>query len=93
MSATDEGNSRRPDPRTVMDFHTNADTDATNEALHHTLGTGSNQAASGSHRHDGTDSFLLLEGYTLSGSRGGNSALATVIGALVQLGANDETTA
>lgn len=83
----------RPDAAAVEDFHTNADTDIRRESLHHTLGPGEAQAAPGSHSHDGGDSALLLSGMTLSGSRGGNVALISVIAALVRLGATDNTTA
>lgn len=82
----------KPDARIVADFHTNADTDVRRESIHHTIGPGPNQASPGSHRHDGGDSALLLEGVTLTGSKGGNVALASVIQALVRLGAEDATT-
>lgn len=83
----------RPDSRTINEFHTNDDVDRDGNSHHHTLGTGANQASSGSHRHNGTDSVLLLEGVELSGSRGGNLALQSVVNALVGLGATDNTTA
>ena len=83
----------RPDARVVNEFHSNDDVDKDANAHHHTLGGGSNQAAPGSHRHDGTDSVQLLEGVELAGSRGGNLALQSVINALVGLGATDNTTA
>ena len=39
--------------------HYRTDTDASQKALHHTLGTGRNQASPGNHQHDGiTSSFL-----------------------------------
>lgn len=84
---------KRPDPQTVAEFHTNDDVDSNKQAHHHRLGIGANQASPGQHKHDGSDSVLLLEGFTLSGSKGGNAALASVITALVQLGATDSTTA
>ena len=77
----------------VEQLHTNADTDIRRESIHHTLGAGASQAAPGDHRHDGGDSALLLEGVTLSGSRGGNVALVSIIQALVKLGATDSTSA
>lgn len=83
----------RPASRVVDDFHTNSDLDRDWNAQHHTLGAGSNQASPGDHKHDGADSFQLLEGVTLSGAKGGNTALASVIAALVSLGATDSTTA
>lgn len=88
-----EGSFGRPDAVSVREFHTNADTDATPDSLHHTIGPGVNQAASGQHNHDGSNSPLLLEGFTLSGAKGGNSAVASIVSALVKLGATDSTTA
>lgn len=83
----------RPEGKVVNEFHTNDDVDKDANAHHHTLGSGANQAASGSHRHDGTDSLQLLEGYTLSGSKGTATAMNGIIAALVQLGAVDNTSA
>jgi hypothetical protein len=77
----------RPDARIVNEFHTNDDIDKDAAAHHHSLGTGANQAASGAHRHEN-----LGEGIELSGSRGGNLALQSVINAMVQLfGVTDNT--
>lgn len=81
-----------PQPRVVSDFHNNSDVDQDKEAQHHTLGYGPNQASPGSHNHRGSDSVLLLGEVELTGSRGGNTALASVIAALVELGAKDSTT-
>lgn len=83
----------KPSSKEVQDFHTNADTDGSSKSIHHTLGSGINQASPGTHTHDGGNSKLLLEGVTISGSRGGNAALASVIAALVSLGASDATSA
>lgn len=83
----------RPPQRMVNEFHTNDDLDRDSNAHHHTLGVGINQAASGGHNHDGTNSVQLLAGFTLSGSRSGGGALITIISALEQLGATDSTTA
>jgi len=83
----------RPDARVVNEFHSNDDVDKDSNSHHHTLGGGANQASPGSHRHDGTDSVQLLEGVELSGSRGGNFAVQSIIQALVLLGASDNTTA
>jgi hypothetical protein len=80
------------DPRVVEKLHQNADTDNNQLAVHHTLGPGHNQASPGDHSHDGGTSTQLLEGVTLSGSKGGNAALASVVAALVGLGATDSTT-
>lgn len=81
-----------PSAKEVEKFHQNADVDGSSKALHHTLGPGPNQAAAGNHNHRGGDSVLLLEGTTISGSRGDNAALASVISVLVELGATDSTT-
>lgn len=83
----------RPEGKVVNEFHTNDDTDKDSNAHHHTLGSGSNQASPGSHRHDGTDSVPLLEGFELSGTRGASTAIVSIISALVSLGATDNTTA
>lgn len=81
------------DAEEVAQFHTNADTDTRAEAIHHTLGPGPSQAASGSHQHRGGDSSPLLSGMTITGSRGGNVALLGVIQCLVALGATDSSSA
>lgn len=83
----------RPEGRVVNEFHTNDDTDKDSNAHHHTLGAGANQASPGSHRHDGTDSIALLQDFELSGSKSSGTALNSIILALVQLGATDNTTA
>lgn len=82
-----------PDAEQVAQFHQNADTDTRGEAIHHTLGPGSAQATAGDHKHRGGDSSLLLDGLTITGSRGGNVALLSVIQCLVALGATDSSTA
>lgn len=76
----------------VENDHTNADTDTRAEAIHHTLGPGPSQAAPGNHRHDGGSSSFLWDGATITGSRGGNLAIASIISLLVQKGAVDATT-
>ena len=81
------------DARAVKDFHQNADTDFGKASAHHTLGVNPSQASPGSHNHDGSNSKALLAGVTLTGAKGGNVALASVIAALVTLGATDSTTA
>lgn len=83
----------RPPGQVVANFHTNSDVDESKEAFHHTLGQGEGQAAPGNHKHNGADAPLILDGVKLSGSRGGNTALISIIGALVQMGAEDATTA
>lgn len=82
----------RPDANTLREFHQNADTDSGSDAIHHTIGPGVNQAASGQHNHDGNNSPFLLADITITGNKAGNTALASVIAALVRLGASDSTT-
>lgn len=77
----------------VEKFHANADTDTRAESIHHTLGPNPTQASPGNHNHRGGDSQLLLSDITLTGSRGGNLALPSIIQALVALGAVDNTSA
>ncbi len=43
--------------------------------------------------HNGKNSVRILKGVTITGAKGGNVALASVIAALVKLGATDSTTA
>lgn len=76
----------------VKKFHHRADTDSSMFAIHHTLGLRKDQASSGAHTHNGKDSLFILKGKTISGSRGGNVALASVISLLVSMGATDNTT-
>lgn len=80
-------------PQVVKDFHKRADTDSSAQAIHHTLGSKSGQAASGDHNHNGSNSLKILKGTTISGSRSGGAALVSVIDALEKLGATDATTA
>lgn len=80
-------------PQTVNDFHRRSDVDSSQEAQHHTLGVKQDQASPGAHKHDGTTSLKILAGTTISGAKTGNPApaLASVIAALVKLGATDST--
>lgn len=84
---------KKPTAKEVGDFHTNADTDGSQKSLHHTLGSTHNQASPGDHNHDGGSSTRLLDGVTLTGTRGTATAMTGIIAALVQLGATDATTA
>lgn len=76
----------------VERFHTNADTNARKEALHHTLGPGEFQAASGNHSHKGGDSIPLLQGMTITGSRNTDAWRLSINQILVALGASDSST-
>ena len=83
----------KPEAQVVADFHQNADLDVRAESFHHSLGPSPTQASPGDHTHDGGTSPLLLAGLTITGSRGGNVALVSIIQALVRLGATDSSTA
>ena len=50
---TDPVKGEVPKAPEVTKFHTNADTDGSREAIHHTLGPNSTQAAPGDHDHRG----------------------------------------
>lgn len=82
----------RPDPITVREFHTNADTDADKDALHHTLGPGVHQAASGAHNHDGSNSPKLIPGTAIVGAKGTTPYYNSINAILVALGAVDQST-
>ena len=88
---------KSPDPspsaEIVRQFHKNSDVDVRPESIHHTLGAGKNQATAGDHNHNGGNSKLLLEGYTITGSRSAGTTITSIIAALVRLGAKDESTA
>lgn len=83
---------RKPPSEEIERFHTNDDLDGAATAHHHSLGSKRTQASPGDHTHDGGSSKQLLDGVTLTGAKAGNAALASVIGALVALGATDNTT-
>lgn len=89
MSAADP---TLPSAKEVEKFHTNADTDGSPKAVHHTIGINPNQAASGHHDHRGGNSVLLFEGLNITGSRDGNAAIQSIIDILVEFGATDLTT-
>lgn len=76
-----------PTARQVGEFHTKADTDGSTSSMHHTLGISHNQASPGDHSHDGQTSRLVGSGrkITISGSKAGNAALASLITALKQV--------
>ena len=76
-----------PTARQVSEFHTKADADASTASMHHTLGISHNQASPGDHSHDGQTSRLVGSGrkITITGSRGGNAALLSLINALKQV--------
>lgn len=86
----------KPSAKAVLDFHTNSDKDGSPQALHHSLGSGANQAAAGNHTHDGGQSAsltALMENITVTGSRGGNAAVASLLSGLASaFGLKDTTT-
>jgi hypothetical protein len=82
-----------PSTDQVNKFHEKADKDASPKALHHTLGPGANQAASGDHSHDGGNSTQLLTDVQFTGSRATFSSIELqMMNALISLGATDNTT-
>ena len=83
----------KPPAQVVDDFHTYSDVDARAEAQHHTLGANPTQASPGDHTHDGGDSKLLVEGFTISGVRGSDAWAQSVNAILVRLGASDQSSA
>lgn len=83
---------RKPNSDHVADFHTNSDLDAHPNAQHHTLGPTQNQAAPGSHLHDGSDSALILGGLQIVGAKGTPAWYLSVNQLLARLGAIDNST-
>lgn len=82
-------------PSVVKAFHARSDVDSSQQAQHHTLGNKHDQSAAGDHNHDGKGSRKIGEGLVLSvsGSKGGNVALANLITMLQQVIAfTDNTT-
>ncbi len=81
-----------PSPEEVNRLHERSDQDSSATAQHHTLGVKNTQAAPGDHKHDGVGSRKLMEGITITGSKGGNAALASLIPQLAAaLGFTDAT--
>lgn len=71
----------------VSQLHRQADTDSQPSAAHHTLGPSGTQAAPGNHRHDGQQSKRLYDPPgSVTGSRGGNAALQSLLTVLAQQG-------
>lgn len=70
-----------PEPREVNLFHKRSDVNSGPNAQHHTIGVDRNKASPGDHVHDGKSSRKLghAQGLTISGSKGGNAALASLI--------------
>ena len=96
VKIADHAKTNKPKAKDVQDFHTHADTDGGPKSVHHTLGPNAGQAAAGNHTHDGGNSAALdklLEGITVTGSRGSNAALASLLTQLAaKFGLTDSTT-
>lgn len=77
-------------------LHEKSDKDGSPKAQHHTLGPSANQAAAGNHSHDGGNSAVLdklMDGMIITGSRGGNAALTSLLSVLSsKFGLTDSTT-
>lgn len=74
-----------PNPDAVNEFHRYSDVDNSPDSHHHTIGIDPNQASPGDHNHDGRNSKSLNAG-TVTGSRGGNVALASLLTTLANKG-------
>lgn len=88
----DKGEQDAISAKDVNKFHNKSDVDSSATAQHHTIGPRANQVPSGTHNHDGRNSKKIFEGVTLTGAKGGNAAVASIVAALVQQGAIDNTT-
>lgn len=69
------------DPRAVAQIHARDDVDSSQLAHHHTIGIKHDQASAGDHVHDGSSSRKVGAGMglTISGAKGGNAALGSLI--------------
>jgi hypothetical protein len=83
----DKKDSGVPDARTVNAQHTKSDVDSSLNAQHHTLGIKRNQGASGRHNHAGNDSVKIGHGMnlTITGAKGGNAALTSLLATLAKV--------
>lgn len=73
-------------PLQVAQLHRQADIDVSPSAAHHTLGVSGTQASPGNHNHDGANSKKVYNPITVTGSRGGNAALTSLLSALATHG-------
>lgn len=73
-------------PGEVNELHTRSDVDTSGRSQHHTLGYNNSQASPGDHTHDGTTSRKIgyKLGVVVTGSKGGNAALASLLTMLHQ---------
>lgn len=95
-----------PTSKQVINLHRNADVDLSARALHHTLGSGANQASPGNHLHDGesgeflfptgtgsTSEFKENLGLYAGGANGGlKETVKQLLTVLIALGVTDSTT-
>lgn len=91
----DEKRYKSPAPRDVGLIHQRSDVDSSVNSQHHTLGIGHNQSAPGDHNHDGRASRKIGQGLgmTITGAKGSNAALASLITELKKvMDINDQTT-
>lgn len=81
-------------PEEVNKFHARDDADTSAFAHHHTLGPRRDQASPGNHTHDGKTSIKLGSGLglTLTGSKGSNAALTSLISLLANFIDFEDTT-
>lgn len=80
-----------PSTTEVTKAHSNADTDASQNALHHTLGQGHNQSSPGDHNHNGKNSKKIGKGINAAFPTTANAAytqsqIQTIIDALRSIG-------
>lgn len=83
------------DPREVNAFHASSDLDSGVNAQHHTLGIKHTQGSPGDHVHDGSSSRKVGANMNLSvtGAKGGNAALTSLLAMLKNvIEFNDTTT-
>lgn len=73
-----------PEPRLVAQFHNRSDVDAGIMSQHHTLGIRHVNAAYGDHSHNNKNSAKIgtKSGVVITGSKGSNAALASLISML-----------
>lgn len=71
-------------PEDSSNIHSRCDVDSSAFANHHTLGIGPYQSAKGNHIHDGHASRKIGAGLglTVTGSKGGNAALTSLLAML-----------
>jgi hypothetical protein len=90
------GSETFPTAHEVANFHRNADTNKRPEAIHHSLGTGHNQASFGDHIHDGSTGVQLLQAtdlfnQNLGTPQGQKDAINQILNVLARLGAINST--